>query len=189
MENLTSQSSPASQEAMSITGQVHRTLESLSKGTRDMQAAVNRKVVFDLDGTLLDLSGIRDWALGKRDDYEEFHRLASEAPVNEYVTATLKALWDTGWEIFILTARSSVYYNETCKWLATNSIPFHHLSMRPSDNTADDVSVKKSMLLNKVVPWGRYTYPHLAFDDNPKIIKLYQDYGIPTVQVPGWDWE
>lgn len=149
-----------------------------------------KKAVFDLDGTLLDLEGIRDWALGKRDDYEVFHSLALKAPANEYVVDALHALWDTGWEIFVLTARSSVYYAGTCEWLAKKSIPFHHLKMRPSDNTEDDVVVKKNMLLNHVLPWGnQFSYPHLAFEDNPKIVELYKSYGIPTVHVPGWDYE
>lgn len=149
---------------------------------------IGPKAVFDLDGTLLDLEGIRDWALGKRDDYEVFHSLAIKAPANNYVVDTLKALWDTGWEIFILTARSSVYYTGTCEWLNKKSIPFHHLKMRPSDNTEDDVLVKKNMLLNHVLPWGN-SYPHLAFDDNPRIVAMYQEYGIPTVLVSGWDYE
>ena len=149
---------------------------------------IGPKAVFDLDGTLVDIHGeLRDWAHGHRTDYDVFHELVQDAPPNPYVVDTLRALWDTGWEIMIVTARSSIYYVPTCQWLAKHSIPFHTLSMRPTDHYGTDYDVKRGMLLNKIVPHGgKPSYPQLAFEDNPTIVDLWEEFGIPTVTVPGW---
>lgn len=149
-----------------------------------MTDRVAPRAIFDLDGTLLDLTGIRDWAEGRRDDYDTFHKLAANAPIIPSTVSSLYALWGTGWEITIVTARSVKFYTETCSWLADKNIPFHTIWMRANNDLRSDYEVKDEMILMRLT---KDELPYLAFEDNPELVKLWEKYGIPTVQVPGWE--
>lgn len=140
--------------------------------------------LFDLDGTLLDISGIRDWSEGRRTDFEEFHKLAIDAPHIPWVLDALKDLWDFGYNIVIGTARSLRYHDVTHAWLSKHNIPYHRVMMRSNSDLGTDVAVKSRMLFELDAKANRL--PALAFEDNPSIVKLWQEYEIPTVVVPGW---
>lgn len=141
-------------------------------------------VIFDIDGTLLDLSNVgHDWALGKRTDYDEFHRLALDAEPNYMVKGTLHTFWDSGYQIVISTARSELYWDHTNSWLDEYNLPFHYLMMRGVHDMDPDRYVKVRHLeeMRK-----KELMPILAFEDNPALLAMYADHGIRTVRVPGF---
>lgn len=55
--------------------------------------------------------------------------------------------------------------------------------MRPDNDFRKDYVIKKEILARL-----RHRYDIVqAWDDNPAILKLWGDEGIPTIVVPGWD--
>lgn len=141
-------------------------------------------VVFDLDGTLLDLKGIRAWAKGERSDYETFHRIALQAPVIPWVREVAWNLVDQGFCTVVMTAREAIYWRKTEAWLDKHDIPYKKLVMRPQGDTFSDLTVKTSMVA-ALVSQGHEI--KLAFEDNPDLLKIWVSLGVPCVLVPGWD--
>lgn len=139
-------------------------------------------VLVDLDGTLLDLDGIRDWAKGSRTDYDEFHRLALDAPPIKEVLLEIQGRSEES-DILIGTARSIQYVTQTTRWLHLNDAPYECLWMRPLGDLQTDVQLKAE-ILSKIQEQGWDVT--LAYDDNPDVLQLWRDSGIPVREVPGW---
>lgn len=145
---------------------------------------VRPAVLVDLDGTLLDIEGMRDWAKGIRTDYHEFHRLAVEAPPIKEILEEVHGHYDSGSDILIGTARSIAYVTPTTRWLHKVEVPYHCLWMRPLGDLRPDIQLKAEML-QRITEQGWDV--QLAYDDHPDVLQLWRDSGLPVREVPGWN--
>lgn len=142
-----------------------------------------KAIVCDLDGTLLSLDGIGyDWALGKRTDYSEFHRLAVNAKPIVSMIKTIQGLWDDGYDIVISTAREESWKPQTMAWLEEHKVPWNALLMRPRGDLRPDREIKyahyQELQCSFRVAW--------VYDDSPEVIKMYEGFQVPVMLVPGW---
>ena len=105
-------------------------------------------------------------------------------PPNEAVANVLRALFDAGFRIWIVSGRSDVAELETRGWLAKHAVPFHQLLMRPaSDNRADHL-LKEEWALKY-----RFAETVLAvFDDRNSVVQMWRELGIPCFQVAEGDF-
>lgn len=87
------------------------------------------------------------------------------------------------YQIIIVTSRKEKWRSLTSFWMAKNDIGHHALFMRKDDDNRSDYKVKEDILHKIKEHW---TVVH-AFDDNPNVIKLWKDYGIPTTKIGSWD--
>lgn len=147
-------------------------------------------VIFDMDGTLADVSSIRHhltkYDQGKRRVIKHFNRFHAESvsvPPHGYVVNAAQIAHMLGHAVLIVTARKHLWRHHTAWWLALQNVPSDVLMMRGNEDNRKDYEVKKDMLdtLRKA-----YDIIH-AWDDNPSIIKLWQENNIPTTIVPGWE--
>jgi hypothetical protein len=88
-----------------------------------------------------------------------------------------------GHSILVVTSRKEKYRGLTSMWLAKNNIRSHGLFMRSDDDNRPDYEAKKDML-DKITKLWDVTY---AVDDNPNVIKLWEDHNIPTKKIGTWD--
>lgn len=142
-------------------------------------------VIFDMDGTLVDVSEIRHLVTAdpKQKDFDAFHRESVNCPSHKEVVADLESWWEVGEKILIVTARSDKYKANTGFWLAMHEIPHDALFMRSEGDYRPDYEVKKDILRTI-----RQAYdPWLAYDDNPSVIQLWREEKITTIRVPGWE--
>lgn len=147
-------------------------------------------VIFDMDGTLADVSSIRHH-LNKFDSTQRrvmkhFHRFHAESvsvPAHDYVVNASQVAHMMGHAVLVVTARKHMWRHHTAWWLAIHDVPSDMLMMRGNDDNRKDYEVKKDMLdtIRKA-----YNVIH-AWDDNPSIIKLWTEEGISTTVVPGWE--
>ena len=148
-----------------------------------------RAVIFDMDGTLCDVTTIRHHVvLGHPDnpgyrDYERFHKASSWCPPIADVATEAQYRWLMGDEILIVTARKERWRALTKAWLDQHKIRYEKLYMRGDDDNRPDAAVKAD-ILQKIRSEG-YDVKH-AYDDNPSIVKLWRMEGILTTEVPGW---
>lgn len=139
---------------------------------------------FDLDGSLVDNTHfLHDWAVRKRTDYDEFHRLTRVCKPKMEILAELHKAWDAGYDIYLVTARGEKYRELTLSWLDEHGVTFHGLWMRPHENDEPD-HVVKFEIIDDLTRRG-VDFIH-AFEDNPKMIALFEERGIPVTCVPGW---
>lgn len=141
-------------------------------------------MVFDMDGTLCDVSSLRHLVAAglKSKNFDEFHKRSVDCPPIPWVKAAAVDAHGMGYRVIQVTARQEKYRAHTSWWLADNFVPSDGLFMRPNGDFAPDHQIKRAILdrLLKVYDIRK------AYDDNPSIVRLWSQYGIPCIVVPGW---
>lgn len=147
-------------------------------------------VIFDMDGTLADVSSIRHhlttFEATKRrviKHFDKFHAESVNVPPHRHVVNAAQVAHLLGHKILVVTARKHMWRNHTAWWLAMHGVPSDMLMMRGNDDNRKDYEVKKDML---DTIRQAYNVIH-AWDDNPSIIKLWTEEKIPCTIVEGWD--
>jgi hypothetical protein len=133
-----------------------------------------------MDGTLADVSGIRHYL----PNFHKFHTESVNVPANDWVVADLINAHDKGIPIVIVTARSSKFMSHTTWWLNLNGIPFDQMYMRQYWDNRPDREVKEEIV--RRMRFDGFN-PVKAWDDNPVVVEMWNDLGVPCVVVPGFD--
>lgn len=144
--------------------------------------------IFDLDGTLCDVASVRFHVSrrNKNRNFEKFHQEATGCPPHGWVAEAARTAHGDGQAVLVVTARSSQWMNHSTWWLLLNDIPFDQMYMRRHGDWRKDYEVKRD-ILGMIYRDGYH--PVMAWDDNPAVIGLWQEYDIPTTLVPGWQTE
>lgn len=139
--------------------------------------------IFDMDGTLADVSGIRHFVAGTgARDFDAFHAASVDVPPHAWVVDLAHEFAESGHEILIVTARRARWRHHTAWWLALHDVPSSALFMRADRDHRADFLVKRDILARIRQSWS----PTHAVDDNPHVVALWESEGIPVTVVPGW---
>jgi hypothetical protein len=139
--------------------------------------------IFDADGTLWDVRGIRHYVTPPRRDFHAFHMASLFCPPNSDVIADVHTAVAKGRVPLLVTARQAQYRAVTQRWLERHQVPIVSIWMRANGDLRKDYVIKKE-ILDKI----RLQYRVVkATDDNPAVIELWENEGIPYRLVPGWD--
>ena len=139
--------------------------------------------IFDVDGTLANVDPYLHHVRGSNRDYEAFHEASMDALPNIEVVEMLNNAFFDQMHVIIVTSRKEKWRGLTSYWLAKNDIGHHALYMRSDEDDRPDYEVKKDILLKIKNHWN---VVH-AVDDNPNVIRLWENYGIPTTKIGTWD--
>lgn len=146
-------------------------------------------VIFDMDGTLANVSSIRHHltafdATKRRviKHFDMFHAESVNVPPHPHVVNAAQVAKMLGNDVLIVTARKHMWRHQTAWWLAMHNIPSDALFMRGNDDNRPDYDVKKDILSTIRQAW----IPIHAWDDNPNIIRLWNEEGISCTIVDGW---
>ena len=140
----------------------------------------NPAVCFDMDGTLNDVRRLQPFLMGRRRDFDSFHRMSEFEPANESVVTALRSAADAGLKILITTARQEKYRETTQKWLDDRGIPYENIFMRRQDDFRPDYEVKKDIFdfINDFYDIVR------CYDDNPQAIRAWEEKGVRVTKIP-----
>lgn len=147
--------------------------------------------IFDVDGTLANVDSILYHIVNHEDSpefkksFDNFHRDSINVPPHIEVKEMLMNAYHDQHDIVIVTARRETWRAHTSFWLSKNKIPHHALFMRGDKDYRPDYEVKKDILSRIEEIWS---VQH-AVDDNPKVIRLWEEHGIPTTKIGTWDGE
>ena len=142
-------------------------------------------VIFDLDGTLADITTRKELATksnGKL-DWDVFHdpsNIKLDVP-NEPVVKMAQMFTENGFTIIIFSGRSDKTKFTTRSWLSHNRVPFQKLVMRPHKtmNFVPDEILKKDMLDKH----ADIDDVFLVVDDRNKVVKMWRSLGLTVFQV------
>ena len=151
----------------------------------------NKIVIFDLDGTLADITARRNLSTkdnGKMDWDVFFDRdnIKLDVP-NQKVVDMARMINDTDrYQIFILSGRSKSTYRTTQQWLIQNNIPFDDLIMRPTDKHHHYMkdSDLKQMWLDDI----GVDNVAMVFDDRQQVVDMWRQNGLTCFQVADGDF-
>ena len=149
----------------------------------------NKIVIFDLDGTIADISVRRH--LATKDDgrmnwtiFQDPKNIDLDVP-NQKVVDMLDMIDNTDkYQIWILSGRSDVTKDVTINWLSNHGINYDHLIMRDQDNLyMPDNDLKQSWLNDIGVD-----NVAMVFDDRNQVVDMWRANGLTTFQVADGDF-
>ena len=141
-------------------------------------------IIFDLDGTLADISVRKHFATkpnGKM-DWDIFldpDNIKLDVP-NDPVVKMAQLFAKDGFNIFIFSGRSDKTIHTTKSWLTHNKVPFHKLVMRDKDrHFMPDEKLKKQFLDEH----SNIDDIFLVVDDRQKVVDMWRSLGLKVFQV------
>lgn len=148
-------------------------------------------VIVDIDGTLADVSSVRHFVLrikGEK-DFDSFHRESAKCPPHQQCLDYISDHVAQGHHIIFVTGRMQRWEELTVTYINLNAGPLMRQwfgpFMRDDGDHRSDVDVKRDIHFQLTKWWNIVG----AIDDNPNIIALWKELGIPVDVVPGWDHE
>jgi uncharacterized HAD superfamily protein len=139
--------------------------------------------IFDVDGTLANVDPYLHLVRGSSRDYDAFHEASIDALPNIEVVEMLNDAVADNHAILIVTSRKDKWRGLTSMWLAKNNLRSHALFMRSDEDNRPDYEVKRD-ILHKINNHWKVLH---AVDDNPNVIRLWEDNQIPTTKIGTWD--
>ena len=144
-----------------------------------------KAVIFDVDGTLCDVSGVRyhverpAGSINFKRDFDRFHAESIECPAHPDVLALLNRARAEGYAVVIVTGREEKWSFLTSTWLKDNGVAYEELLMRSAKDSRPDAVVKTEIARDISTRFE----PCLAIDDRPDIIEVWHKAGIVTMLV------
>ena len=149
--------------------------------------------IFDLDGTLCDISHRQHFVRGprKEQNWKKFFEACVDDVPKWDVIRTLEALRAAQWHVEIWSGRSDIVQPQTVEWLHNISIPANvpggvPLTMRPQGDNIKDSELKARFLDAFVRKHGQV--PTIIFDDRNQVVDMWRARGITCAQVAPGDF-
>lgn len=136
-------------------------------------------VIVDMDGTLCDVSTVLHLQ-AESDGFNAFHQGCARCPPHRAVIDWCVDHHGRGYEILIVTGRDAWTRQLTEQWLSEHlPVPVAGLHMRSDGDFRSNTDVKREIHSRLAL-----TYEiRAAVDDDPEIIALWQEVGIPAAMV------
>lgn len=146
-----------------------------------------RCYLFDLDGTLADLSHRLHHIQKQPKDWDSFFAACHlDAPIPHIVDLARSILRiGSNPAVVLVSGRSDVARTPTIDWLVRHGLPSGPLYMRTAGDHRPDHQVKLE-LLARIRADG--LEPIMAFDDRDQVVKMWREAGIPCAQVAPGDF-
>jgi|TARA_B100001964_G_scaffold192604_2_gene215388 phosphoglycolate phosphatase-like HAD superfamily hydrolase len=143
-------------------------------------------IVFDVDGTLMDINHRRHYVEQKPKDFEAFRKDMIHDTPNEDVVMMAKVLREAGHRIIIATGRMIDDIDITVKQLKDAGVWFDAIYTRSkSDKYKPDSEVKEQYL--EFMKADGFT-PTIVFDDRDKVVDMWRRNGLRVFQVDRGDF-
>lgn len=149
-------------------------------------------IIFDIDGTLADISQRLHFIQGEKKDWEGFYNaMDKDQPIFEMVQLLRVLLYttmtDSEYKVIFVTGRPEKYRAKTMKWLS-NVAHIENLNerlfMRKDGDFRQDYVIKRE-IVEELRKQGSI---RMAFEDRDQVVKMYRDLGIRCLQVAYGDF-
>lgn len=141
--------------------------------------------LFDIDGTLADVSHRLSHIQKKPKDWDAFFAACVDDPPIHHMCNLAEDLINAGRYVVFVSGRSDRVRAETLTWLHKNVGVSRTLYMRKDGDHRLDNIVKRE-LLDQIRADGYE--PIMAFDDRDQVVKMWREAGVPCAQVAEGDF-
>lgn len=143
------------------------------------------KVIFDVDGTLMDISHRQVHLQNGNNDWEAFNDAMYLDIPNVHIMHIAKDMSDAGHEIVICSARNERHRSITEVQITDCGVKFGHCFLRGDDDFRPDEVFKQDVLDALIAQDWK---PDIVFDDRNKVVDMWRRNGIICVQVAEGDF-
>ena len=151
---------------------------------RSERATVGREeeiVIFDIDGTLADISARVQHVRRTPKDWAAFFEGMAEDEAVRSMVRLCNLLHATGVRIILCSGRNEAHRAETVAWLAREGVNYHELRLRPDGDFRSDVVVKREML--RGIDKARVLF---VVEDRSRVVEMWRAEGLVCLQcAPG----
>lgn len=146
-----------------------------------------KTVIFDLDGTLCDISHRLHFIRDGDNNWNAFFKACVHDKPKENIIELLKSLQYAEHKILIVSGRSEKVKDQTNDWLHNQSIFYDDLIMRPEGDFTPDHILKKRWLDEE--KFGKLEDILFTVDDRDCVVQMWRDAGLTCLQVDRWKEE
>ena len=141
-------------------------------------------IVFDIDGTLANITHRRHWVATKPKNWAAFNAAMANDTVYEDIHWLLDT-FKTSCQIILCSGRGDDTRLVTERWLEDNNIYYNQLFMRRAGDYRQD-SIVKVELLAQIRQW--HGEPYIWFDDRNQVVDAIRAQGVRVCQVAPGDF-
>ena len=131
-------------------------------------------VIFDLDGTLRDVNGRIPYGVTVKDE------CINDLPIEPIIDLTRLYYHYRNTKVLIVSGCMEDARIVTMQWLNKHGVEWHELFMRPLRDYRPDEILKAEIFHRDIKP--RYDVI-MAYDDRPKIVRMWRSLGIKVADV------
>jgi len=143
-------------------------------------------VIFDVDGTLMDVQHRRHFVEQSPRNFKAFRKAMADDTPNEDIVMMAKLLKKAGHRIIIATGRLQSERAITLKQLLGAGVVFDAIYTRENVHEFKSDSEVKEKFLDRMKADG-YN-PTMAFDDRQKVVDMWRRNGLRVFQVDKGDF-
>ena len=145
----------------------------------------SKVVVFDVDGTLLNIEHRRGFVASKPKNWKAFNAaMVDDSPYEDIIWMN-NVFYDQGCRIVICSGRGDDNRDVTIDSLSKYGAKFHNVLMRGAKDFRADNLVKLDLLQFIRDVWGN---PFLWIDDRNQVVDAIRDAGVRVLQVAPGDF-
>ena len=142
---------------------------------------VDEIVIFDIDGTLADVSERIHYLKRKPKNWDAFFQGMAQDKAIHSMVRLCNILHASGIEIILCSGRNEQYRQETITWLARQGVPYHDLLLRKDKDRRSDTVVKREMLA--MMDKSKILF---VVEDRSQVVEMWRSEGLVCLQcAPG----
>ena len=138
-------------------------------------------VIFDIDGTLADVSERIHYVQKKPKNWNAFFQGMAQDKAILSMVRLCNLLYASGIKIILCSGRSEEHRTETVRWLAEKGVNFHELLLRSDGDRRSDAIVKREMLAG--LDRSQILF---VVEDRSRVVAMWRSEGLVCLQcAPG----
>lgn len=138
-------------------------------------------IIFDIDGTLADVSERIHHVRKKPKNWNAFFQGMAQDKAIHSMVRLCNILHESGIRILLCSGRSDEHRDQTVQWLAEKGVNYHELILRRDGDRRSDTVVKREMLTN--IDKSRILF---VVEDRSRVVEMWRSEGLVCLQcAPG----
>lgn len=138
-------------------------------------------VIFDIDGTLADVSERIKHLKKKPKDWNAFFKGMAQDKTIHSMVRLCNILYASGIQIVLCSGRNEEHRTETVQWLAEHGVNYHELLLRRDGDYRSDVDVKRELLSG--LDQSKILF---VVEDRSRVVEMWRSEGLVCLQcAPG----
>ncbi|HEX6270139.1 MAG TPA: HAD family acid phosphatase [Anaerolineales bacterium] len=138
-------------------------------------------VIFDIDGTLADVSERIHHVRQKPKNWNAFFQGMAQDRAIHSMVRLCNVLYSSGMKIILCSGRSEEHRPETVQWMAEKGVNYHELILRRDGDRRSDTVVKREMLAG--IDKSKVLF---VVEDRSRVVEMWRSEGLVCLQcAPG----